>query len=160
MQATPWVAMNSAIRTLPEPGDSLRGSTARSETLPITNTLYGVEEVRRMGGGSQSHLMRCSDGNYYVGKFQNNPQHRRILVNELLGTKLATLLGLPTTTVAIIEVGEDLIRLTPDLCIEMSWTRIPCQPGLQFGSRYPGDPHHLILLDILPDKQVLSARNL
>jgi hypothetical protein len=44
----------------------------------------------------KSHLMRCSDGGYYVVKLQNNPQHRRILVNELLGTKLAARLGLPT----------------------------------------------------------------
>jgi hypothetical protein len=123
-------------------------------------TIVALEHIRRMRGGAQSHLMRCSDGNYYVVKFQNNPQHRRVLVNELLGTNLAALLGLPTTTVAIIEVGEDLIRLTPDLCIEMSWTRIPCQPGLQFGSRYPGDPHHLIFFDFVSDKLVLSARNL
>ena len=68
-----------------------------------------------MRGGAQSHLMRCADGHYYVVKFQNNPQHRRILVNELLGTRLASRLGLPTTPVAIIEVSEELIRLTPDL---------------------------------------------
>ena len=36
-----------------------------------------------MRGGAQSHLMRCDDGNYYVVKFQNNPQHRRVLVNCL-----------------------------------------------------------------------------
>ena len=48
-----------------------------------------------MRGGAQSHLMRCADGHYYVVKFQNNPQHRRILVNELLGTRLASRLGLP-----------------------------------------------------------------
>jgi hypothetical protein len=160
MPATPQVAMNSAIRPLPEPEDSPRRVAAGSNTLPITNTLYAVEEVRRMHGGSQSHLMRCSDGNYYVVKFQNNPQHRRILVNELLGTKLAALLGLPTSAVAIIEVSEELIRLTPDLCVETARTRIPCQHGLQFGSRYAGDPHYLTLLEFLTDKQLLSARNL
>ncbi len=160
MQATPRVAMNAAIRPLPEPGDSLRRGAARSKTLPITNTLYAVEEVRRMRGGSQSHLMRCSDGNNYVVKFQNNPQHRRILVNELLGTKLAALLGLPTREVALIEVGEELIRLTADVCVETARTRIPCQHGLQFGSHYAGDPHYLTLLEFLTDKQLLSARNL
>ena len=66
-----------------------------------------LEQIRRMRGGAQSHLMRCSDGNYYVVKFQNNPQHRRILVNELLGTRLASRLGLPTTPVTAVEVGED-----------------------------------------------------
>jgi len=44
--------------------------------------LYAIEQIRRMRGGAQSQLMRCSDENYYVVKFQNNPQHRRILVNE------------------------------------------------------------------------------
>ena len=126
--------------------------------------LRAVEHIRRMRGGSQSHLMRCSDGNYYVVKFQNNPQHLRILVNELLGTKLAARLGLSTTAVAIIDVAEDLIRLTPDLQIETPWTvnwhPIPCQPGRQFGSRYPGSPHHLTVLDFLPEKQLLHSGNL
>src|SRR6266571_4941193 len=64
--------------------------------------LRALEQIRRMRGGAQSHLMRCDDGHYYVVKFQNNPQHRRILVNELLGTKLAARLGLPTTPVGIL----------------------------------------------------------
>jgi hypothetical protein len=77
--------------------------------------LKALEHIRRMRGGAQSHLMRCSDGNYYVVKFQNNPQHRRVLVNDLLGTRLASRLGLPTAPVAVIEVEAALIRLTPDL---------------------------------------------
>jgi hypothetical protein len=63
-------------------------------------------------------------------------------------------LGLPTTPVAVIYVSEELIRLTPDLCVEMPRQRIPCRPGPQFGSRYPGDPHWLTLLDFLPDPQL------
>jgi hypothetical protein len=122
--------------------------------------LHALEQLRRMRGGAQSHLMRCSDGNYYVVKFQNNPQHRRILVNELLGTKLAKRLGLPTTPVAIVEVSEELIRLTPDLAMEMPRQRVPCQPGLQFGSRYPGDPRRLTLHDFLPDEQLRQVANL
>ncbi len=82
-----------------------------------------------MRGGAQSHLMRCSDGNYYVVKFQNNPQHRRILVNELLGTRLASRLGLPTAPVEVVEVGAELIRLTPELCIELPRSRTPCAAG-------------------------------
>ncbi len=122
--------------------------------------LHAVEQIRRMRGGAQSHLMRCSDGNYYVVKFQNNPQHRRVLVNELLGTKLAARLGLPTAPVAILEVPEELIRLTPDLAMELARTRIPCAAGLQFGSRYPGDPRRLTLHDFLPDEQLLRVENL
>src|SRR5260221_6748103 len=115
--------------------------------------LRALEQIRRMRGGAQSQLMRCSDGHYYVVKFQNNPQHRRILVNELLGTRLAARLGLPTTAVEIVHVSEELIRLTPDLCMEMPRSRVPCQARPQFGSRYSGDPLHLTLHAVLRDGQ-------
>src|SRR5271156_5518647 len=105
--------------------------------------LRALEQIRRMRGGAQSHLMRCSDGNYYVVKFQNNPQHRRVLVNELLGTRLAARMG-----------------LTPELCVELPRSRIPCQAGLQFGSRFPGDPRRLGLHDFLPDEQLREVANL
>jgi len=119
-----------------------------------------LEQIRRMRGGAQSHLMRCSDGYYYVVKFQNNPQHRRVLVNELLGTNLARRMGLPTAPVGIVEVSEQLIRLTPDLAMELPRQRVPCQAGLQFGSRYPGDPRRLTLHDFLPDEQLRNVTNL
>jgi hypothetical protein len=122
--------------------------------------LHALEQIRRMRGGAQSHLMRCSDGHYYVVKFQNNPQHRRILVNELLGTRLAARLNLPTARVEIIEVSEELIRLTYELVMEMPRSRVPCQAGLQFGSLYPGDPRRLTLHDFLPDEQMREVTNL
>jgi len=122
--------------------------------------IKALEQIRRMRGGAQSHLMRCSDGSYYVVKFQNNPQHRRILVNELLGTRLASRLGLPTAPVEVIEVGAELIRLTPELCIELPRSRTPCATGLQFGSRYPGDPRQMALHDFLPDEKLREVRNL
>jgi hypothetical protein len=143
-----------------ESASAHKGGAAKSPP----RALRAVEQIRRMRGGAQSHLMRCSDGNYYVVKFQNNPQHRRVLVNELLGTKLAASLGLRTTAVAIIEVTEGLIQLTPDLHVQLPWRpireRVSVQAGLQFGSRYPGDPHLLTVLDFLPDKQVSSMLNL
>ena len=122
--------------------------------------IKAVEQIRRMRGGAQSHLMRCSDENYYVVKFQNNPQHRRILVNELLGTRLASRLGLPTAPVEVVEVGAELIRLTPELCIELPRSRTPCAAGLQFGSRYPGDPRQMALHDFLPDEKLREVENL
>src|ERR1700682_5389892 len=122
--------------------------------------LFATEQIRRMRGGAQLHLMRCSDGHYYVVKFQNNPQHRRVLVNELLGTRLASRLGLPTAPVAVVHVNAELIRLTPELCIELPRSRTPCQPGLQFASRYPGDPRRLALHDFLPDEKLQEVENL
>ena len=155
MPTLPHLVTLSVIQLPPEAEDSLLGGIAGKNGHRAAPILRAVEHIRRIRGGSQSHLMRCSDGSYYVVKFQNNPQHRRVLVNELLGTKLAALLGLPTTATAIIEVSDDLVRLATDLYIETSlsgirgWGRIPCQPGLQFGSRYPGDPHQLTVFDFL-----------
>jgi HipA-like protein len=122
--------------------------------------LRALGHIRRMRGGAQSHLMRCSDGHYYVVKFQNNPQHTRILVNEMLGTRIAARMGLPTAPVAVVEVTPELIRLTPELCVELPRTRVPCTPGLQFGSRIPVDPHRVTVLDYLPDDMLPQAGNL
>jgi hypothetical protein len=107
-----------------------------------------------MRRGAPSHLMRCSDGHYYVVKFQNNPQHRRILVNEMLGTRLASRLGLPAA-VRVVQVPEELVRLTAELCIETPRSRIACTP-----SRYPGDPRRVTLHDFLPDEKLCAVDNL
>ena len=48
--------------------------------------------------------MRCSDGHLYVVKFQNNPQHLRVLANELLATRLAERVGLPVPVTEIVQV--------------------------------------------------------
>lgn len=110
----------------------------------LSNGVRAVEQIRKMAGGSQSHLMRCSNDQYYVVKFQNNPQHRRILVNEFLGTALAQALGLPTAPFSIVHVSQELIDLTPELSIELSRATIPCQSGQQFGSMYVGNPKNTL----------------
>ena len=123
-----------------------------------------MEQIRRMRGGAQSHLMRCSDGKdhnlYFVVKFQNNPQHSRVLVNELLGNRIARRMGLPVPRVEIVKVDPDLIRWTPALCIEMPRSSTPCCPGLQFGSGHPGDPRRMTLHDFLPDELFREVKNI
>jgi hypothetical protein len=119
-----------------------------------------VEQIRRMRGGAQSHLMRCADEAYYVVKFQNNPQGTRILANELLGTRLAGRLGLPVPATAVVEVGDSMIEHTEDLVIQLGRGSTRCQAGLQFGSRYPGLPAETVVYDFLPDEQLREAVNL
>lgn len=122
--------------------------------------LFVVEQIRRMRGGSQSHLMRCRDDNYYVVKFQCNPQGTRTLANELLGTLLAARMGLPTTTPAICYACDDLICRTPDLCFQIPRGRIACPSGLHFGSRYLDDPRNVkVRDDVLPDRELVSVKN-
>jgi hypothetical protein len=142
-------------------GGGCRGSSpVRVSAARINVHVTGNRADTADAGGAKSHLMRCSDGNYYVVKFQNNPQHRRILVNELLGTRLVSRLGLPTVPLEVVEVRPELIRLTPELCIELPRSRMPCMAGLQFGSRYPGDPRKLTLHDFLPDEKLREVANL
>ena len=118
------------------------------------------EHVRRMRGGAQAHLMRCDDGGYYIVKFQNNPQHLRILANEMLATRLAARLGLSVPQVEVVEVRPELIAYTSDLVMQLGVGRLPCSAGKQFGSQFPGHPARLAVHDFLPDEELGGVRNL
>lgn len=118
-----------------------------------------TEAIRRMRGASEPHLMRCADGELYVVKFLNNPQHPRILINELLCAQLARRLGLPVPPPTLVQVSPELIRHSRSLYMERGWKREPCAPGLQFGSRYPGPPGETLVMDFLPDKHLRRVRN-
>jgi hypothetical protein len=94
--------------------------------------------------------MRCADGFYYVVKFQNNPQHQRVLVNDWLGTRLAELIGLPVPVAAIVDVHPWLLEHTPELRIELCGMRSMFTPGLSFGSRYVVSPLEGQVYDYCP----------
>jgi hypothetical protein len=109
-----------------------------------------VQHVRRMRGQSQAHLMRCSDDKLYVVKFQNNPQHSRVLANEMLAARLARLVGLPVPEPVRVNVSRLLVKRTPDLSIQTGSSTIPCESGLQFGSRYVVNPLESQVFDFMP----------
>jgi glutathione synthase/RimK-type ligase-like ATP-grasp enzyme len=92
------------------------------------------QHIRRMRGGAQSHLMKCEDGNHYVVKFQNNPQHRRVLANEVIATKLAAVVGLPVPETSIIAVSDWLVEHTQELRLQNGGCAEKCEAGLQFGA--------------------------
>lgn len=118
-----------------------------------------VQHVKRMRGGSQSHLLRASDGGFYVTKFSNNPQHVRVLANEMLGSRLGRWLGLPMPEVAVISVSDWLIQHTEELCFDTAGLRHKCSSGRQLGSRYPCDPLEDVLFDYLPESMFGKVRN-
>ncbi|HEU4414182.1 MAG TPA: HipA family kinase, partial [Candidatus Angelobacter sp.] len=119
-----------------------------------------VQHVRRMRGGAQAHLMRAEDGHFYVVKFQNNPQHLRVLANELLSTRLAERLGLPVPVTEIVTVADWLIQNTPELRMDMAGLSSHCKAGLQFGARYVCDPAEGQVFDYLPESMLAKVRNL
>ena len=119
-----------------------------------------VQHVRRMRGGAQAHLMRAEDGHFYVVKFQNNPQHLRVLANEFLATRLAERVGLPVPMAEIVRVEEWLIDNPLELHIDVSGLFSRCKPGLQFGLRYVCDPADGQVFDYLPESMLPRVRNL
>jgi hypothetical protein len=103
--------------------------------------------------------MLASDGRLYVVKFQNNPQHTRVLANELLATRLGAAIGLTVPHCEVVEVTEWLIGNTPELNVAVKGGSERCRAGLQFGSQFAGGlmPGHLV--DYLPEPQILEIRN-
>ena len=113
-----------------------------------------------MRGGSQAQLMRCDDDSYYVVKFKNNPQHLRVLANEMLATRLAARMGILVPDVAVVEVSGDLIKNTHDLVIQYADKRVPCSAGKQFGSKYPGHPSRIVTLNGVDDRHIPRIKKL
>ncbi len=56
----------------------------------MSTCVTAVEHLRKLRGGSQAHLLVGSDGRCYVTKFANNPQHIRVLANEMFAGSLPT----------------------------------------------------------------------
>lgn len=123
----------------------------------MNSGLYAVQHIRRMRGGAQAHLMRTCDNHFFVVKFQNNPQHLRVLANEMLATRLGRWLGLPMPQVEVIEVSGWLITNTPDLRVEVAGNAVPCSTGLQLGSLYPNPEAQVF--DYLPENMLVQVTN-
>jgi len=113
-----------------------------------------------MRGGAQSHLLEADDGRWYVVKFRNNPQHRRILVNELLSSALLEYLKIAVPESAVIHVTREFLDAHPDVHLSLGTRRTVVEPGWHFGSRYPGDPARTAVYDFLPDALLPQVVNL
>ena len=123
--------------------------------------VIATQAIRRMRGGAQSQLMLGSDGKLWVVKFQNNPQHLRVLANELIATRLAAAIGLTVPKTDIVEVSSWLIDNSSEMYIELGRTRREkCSAGLQFGSEFAGGLMPGQVVDYLPEPQMHDVRNL
>jgi hypothetical protein len=115
--------------------------------------------LRRMRGGAQAFLMEAADGHHYVVKFTDNPQHRRVLVNEYVASIFLSHLDIAQPETRVIEVTADLLRDHPDVYIQLGTTRRAVTPGWHFGSRFPGNPITQAVYDILPDALMKKVAN-
>jgi len=121
--------------------------------------LNAVRHVRKMRGGAQAHLLEAEDGHWYVVKFRNNPQHQRVLVNELLSAGILEYLKIAVPETALIQLTPAFLADNPELHMQLGAQRLPIQPGWHFGSRYPGDPARSAVYDFLPDALLAQVVN-
>src|SRR4051812_25159832 len=90
--------------------------------------------IRKMRGGAQAHLIEAADGHFYVVKFLNNPQHRRILVNEWIASIFLEYLNISTPAAAIVRVSEEfLCASSQEAYIQLGSQREPIHLGWHFG---------------------------
>jgi hypothetical protein len=122
--------------------------------------VQATQHIRRMRGGAQGHLMLGADSHAYVVKFQNNPQHVRVLANELLASRLAAAVGLTTPRGEVVEVSAWLVANTPELEMDLGRRKEPCRAGFAFGSRFVGGLMPGQVVDYLPGEQLGEVRNL
>jgi hypothetical protein len=116
--------------------------------------------IRKMRGGAQSHLIAGEDGELYVVKFTNNPQHRRILVNEWLANAFLRYLQIHVPQTALIQVSEDFLAQNPDVYFSIGSRRESIVPGLHFGSKMSVNPDKVAVFDFLPEKLLGKVENL
>jgi hypothetical protein len=104
--------------------------------------------------------MEASDGHAYVVKFRNNPQHRRILINEWVASTFLHYLGIAAPETAMVELTEAFLAGDPEIHIQLGRERRAVTPGWHFGSRFPGDPVRTVVYDYLPDSLLDKVENL
>lgn len=122
--------------------------------------LNAARHIRKMRGGAQSHLLEADDGHAYVVKFRNNPQHRRVLINELVASVVLDYLKISAPQTALLHVGAGFLAANPEVHLTLGSNRLEVEPGWQFGSRYPGDPLRAAVYDFLPDALLPEVANL
>ncbi len=115
--------------------------------------------MRKMRGGAQAHLLEADDGEYYVVKFQNNPQHRRILVNEFVAAEILGHLQIACPGHQIVGVSAEFLAANPEVHLQTGTRRQAIEPGWHFGSRHPGNPDTMAIYDFIPDALLSQVAN-
>jgi HipA-like kinase len=115
--------------------------------------------IRKMRGGAQAHLLEADDGEYYIVKFQNNPQHRRILINEFIAAEILSHLQIACPGHSIVRLSPEFLAANPEVHLQTGSRRQPIEPGWHFGSRHPGNPDTMAVYDFIPDALLDQVAN-
>lgn len=117
--------------------------------------------IRRMRGGAQAWLVQGADEHFYVVKFRENAQHRRILVNEWIAGVFLEHLGLCAAQATLIQMSPGWLQKAAGdgLSIAFGKETRTISAGLHLGSRVPVNPETTAVYDYLPDKFLRDVRN-
>lgn len=110
-----------------------------------------------MRGETKAHLLQTGR-QWHVTKFNHSPAHRRLLINEFVGSALLHHLGIATPAVALVQIGRsfparDLAR------VGVTRKNFESTSCLNFGSEYPGDPERDAVYDFLPESLAIRVDN-
>jgi hypothetical protein len=129
-------------------------SPGYSATVLRVNTV-----LRRLRGGSQSVLVRASDGYVYWVKMLAGYQGPNVLANEVLGNELARYLGISVPDWSPIEFSKDCIEANP-LCWPELGSGLPRpSPGMYFATRASGQDECEAAYEILPGNWLNKISN-
>jgi hypothetical protein len=109
-----------------------------------------IEQViRRMRGGSQAHLVKGEDSQFYVAKFAGNPQGTRTLINERIAGWLMGKIGISVAPIVLLTLSERILSLEqPYFCVGSR--HVAVKRGIHLGCRCPVNPCTTVIFDILP----------
>jgi hypothetical protein len=116
--------------------------------------------VRKMSGGAQGHLIESANGDTYVVKFTNNPQHLRIVINEWITSTIFRHLCISTPDAAVVNISREFIRDNPGVYMELHSRRVLPTFGSHFGSRFAGESGQIRVYSHLPNATLESVANL
>jgi hypothetical protein len=112
-----------------------------------------------MRGGAQAHLIEADDGDFYIVKFRNNPQHRRILINESIASSILTHLQVATPDCQFVSLSLRFLADNPGVSIQLGTRTTAVEPGWHFGSKHPGNPDTMAVYDFIPDALLNQVAN-
>lgn len=129
-------------------------------SLITPRTVTATRFLRKLRGASQAHLLQADDGSCYVTKFQQNPQGRRVLINELLSWLILEQLGIASPEAVFVNLTEDFLCAQSDVYITLHRGRSAVYPGRHFGSAFPVNPSSDPVYDFLPDALLHKVHNI
>jgi hypothetical protein len=105
----------------------------------FNNVLTANKFIRKMRGGAQSILLRCTDDQYVVVKMAGNPQGPNVLANEFIGSVMSNVAGLPAARGSFVYLSDEFIDRNPAIWFETPEGSCRPEAGIHFGSLFLGE---------------------